>query len=74
MTHGEACEQLLDAARQFTAGDLTRQEWNDRVDDILLTRYPGDPDLLRRRHRGLYALSPAARTSTPSGTRPLAAA
>lgn len=74
MTHSEACEQLMAAAKSFTAGDLNREEWNEEVDRILLTRYPGDPALLRRLDRGRVEQILAPRTNTTIGIPPLAAA
>ena len=74
MTHGEACEQLLAAAKAYAVGKLTRQEWNDEVDRILLTRYPGDPGLLRRLDPVRVESILGLRTSTRIGTPPLAAA
>ena len=74
MTHSEACEQLLEAARAFQAGEISRWDWNDRVDEILLTRYPGDRGLLRRLDPVRVERILALRTNTPSGIPPLAAA
>lgn len=49
-------------------------EWHETTLKILAERYPDDPQLQWRRAGAIFGQRPAPHTSTPTDTRPLAAA
>lgn len=66
--------QLEGHASALTARVIDKGEWHRRVLLTLLQRYPNDPALVARLAGVPSELHRERRTSTPTGTRPLATA
>ena len=71
----EQCRDRLEANTQALIEDrIGLAEWHETVLRILAERYPDDRLLQWRQSGAIFDKRPDLRTSTPTGTRPLAAA
>lgn len=68
MTHSEACAALQANATAYTAGHITRNEWDREVERVLDLRFPSATSPPTVQAGALNELSHAMSTSTPPDT------